>query len=241
MITEILVKHRANLIGNVRNRAELEDVVRELFKPGSRAMRTRASSPTHGARRPSIFAPLQRSGRADRQARELGLAAIAQLKARPRRRFEKWRNFIVPLLDRGRMIDNQTGEPFTDAALELALRDVFETIRTDGWSSIKAGAAGGKMLANQKAEHRFLHFTDGDAWLAYHNEFGAGSPFDAMMGHVDTMSRDIALDGDPRPEPGGDGALAQRHDREVGASSTRRRDRRRSSAPQGRAADPAAL
>jgi hypothetical protein len=49
------------------------------------------------------------------------------------------------------------------------------------------------MLANQKAEHRFLHFTDGDAWLAYHNKFGSGSPFDAMMGHIEAMSRDTAL------------------------------------------------
>src|SRR5690606_33069659 len=61
------------------------------------------------------------------------------------------------------------------------------------WSGIRPGAPGkGKMLANRRAEHRFLHFADADAWLAYNGRFGAGSPFDAMMGHVDAMSRDIA-------------------------------------------------
>jgi hypothetical protein len=56
-----------------------------------------------------------------------------------------------------------------------------------------AGNAGGKMLANQHAEHRFLHFADGDAWLAYHERFGSGTPFDAMMGHIEAMSRDIGM------------------------------------------------
>jgi hypothetical protein len=194
MITELLVKHRANLIGSVRNRAELEDVVRELFKPGSSGNENaRELADAWSKAAEYLRSRYNEAGGQIGRLENWGLPQSHSSKHVRAAGYEKWRNFITPLLDRGRMIDNQTGEPFTDAALELALRDVFETIRTDGWSSIKAGAAGGKMLANQKAEHRFLHFTDGDAWLAYHNEFGAGSAFDAMMGHVDTMSRDIAL------------------------------------------------
>jgi hypothetical protein len=56
------------------------------------------------------------------------------------------------------------------------LRDTFEKIRTDGWSAITPGGAGGKMLANQRAEHRFLHFSDGDAWLAYHERSAPARP-----------------------------------------------------------------
>jgi hypothetical protein len=58
--------------------------------------------------------------------------------------YEAWRDFIVPLLDRGRMIDNRTGEAFTDGALELVLRDTWEKIRTDGWSSITPATPAGR-------------------------------------------------------------------------------------------------
>jgi hypothetical protein len=181
------------------------DVVRELFKPGA----TGNDSARELAEAWSKAAEYLRSryNEAGGQIGKIdnwGLPQSHSRDAGPGRRFQgKWRDFIEPLLDRGRMIDSRTGEPFTDGALELALRDVFDTIRTDGWSKIEPGSAGGKMLANQKAEHRFLHFTDGDAWLAYHDKFGSGSPFDAMMGHIEAMSRDIALMEILGPNPAG--------------------------------------
>jgi hypothetical protein len=52
---------------------------------------------------------------------------------------------------------------------------------------------GGKMLANQRADHRILHFADGAAWRAYNERFGGNNAFDAMMGHIEGMSRDIAM------------------------------------------------
>jgi hypothetical protein len=194
MIAELLYNHHQNLLGNVRNPAELEDVVREIFRPGS----TQNANARELAEAWGKAAEMLRSRYNDAggQIGKLENWGLPQSHSSSRVReagFNQWRNFIMPLLDRGRMIDTRTGEAFTDEALETVLRDVFETIRTDGWSSITPGSAGGKMLANQRAEHRFLHFTDGDAWLAYHDKFGTGSAFDAMMGHIDGMSRDIGL------------------------------------------------
>jgi hypothetical protein len=194
MIEEILYRHHANLIGNVRNRAELEDVVRELFKPGSTGndnARELADAWSRAAE--YLRGRYNEAGGQIGKLDHWGLPQSHSSKLVRAAGYQAWRDFITPLLDRGRMIDNMTGEPFTDASLEIALRDVFETIRTDGWSKIEPGTASGKMLANQKAEHRFLHFADGDAWLAYHNRFGGGNPFDAMMGHIEAMSRDTAL------------------------------------------------
>jgi hypothetical protein len=194
MIAELLQKHRSNLLGQVRNRTDLEDVVRELFKPGGTGNLNAKEIADSWSRAAEYLR--SRFNEAGGQIAKLDAWGLPQSHSSTLVRavkFDEWRSFILPKLDRARMIDRMTGEPFTDAKLELVLRDVYETISTDGWSSIAPGAAGGKMLANQHTEHRFLHFTDGEAWLAYHERFGTGSPFDAMMGHIDGMSRDIAL------------------------------------------------
>jgi hypothetical protein len=204
MIDEILYRFHTNVLGKTRNKAELVEVVRELFKPGA----TGNDSARELAEAWSKAAEYLRSryNEAGGQIGKIDNWGLPQSHSATLVRaagFKAWRDFIEPLLDRGRMVDSRTGEPFTDGALELALKDVFDTIRTDGWSKVEPGSAGGKMLANQKAEHRFLHFTDGDAWLAYHDKFGAGSPFDAMMGHIEAMSRDIALMEILGPNPAG--------------------------------------
>ena len=99
------------------------------------------------------------------------------------------------MLNLEKMIDQQTGLTFSPQKLEIALRDVYETISTDGMSKIKpSGRPGGqKALANQHAQHRFLVFKDADSWMKYNNEFGNSNPFDVMIGHISNMSRDIAF------------------------------------------------
>jgi hypothetical protein len=191
MLDELLANHHKNLVGKIRRLADLEDVVRELFKPGSTGNDyARGIADAWNRASEMLRSRFNEAGGQIGKLDRWGLPQSHSSTLVRKAGFQAWRDHIVPLLDRGRMIDNMTGEPFTDQALELVLRDVFEKIRTDGWSSITPGNAGGKMLANQHAEHRFLHFTDGDAWLAYHNKFGSGTPFDAMMGHIEAMSRD---------------------------------------------------
>jgi hypothetical protein len=195
MIADILYQHHRNVLGQIRHLAQLDDVVRELFKPGSTGnayARELADAWSRVAE--YLRARFNEAGGQIGKLDHWGLPQSHSSTLVRKAGFDAWRNFIVPLLDRGRMIDRLTGEPMTDARLELALRDAFEKIRTDGWSEITPGSGtGGKMLANQHAEHRFLHFADGDAWLAYQARFGSGTPFDAMMGHIEAMSRDIAL------------------------------------------------
>jgi hypothetical protein len=194
MVDQLLANHHKNLIGKIRRRADLEDVVRELFEPGKTGNDyARGIADAWGRAAEMLRSRFNEAGGQIGKLDRWGLPQSHSSALVRKEGYAAWRDFIVPLLDRGRMIDNMTGEAFTDARLELVLRDVFEKIRTDGWSSISPGNAGGKMLANQHAEHRFLHFADGDAWLAYHNRFGSGTPFDAMMGHIEAMSRDIGM------------------------------------------------
>lgn len=108
-------------------------------------------------------------------------------------RFEGWRDFILPLLDRAKMIDRDTGAPFSDAKLELILKDMHAAIASDGWTRNNPGQMFAGATANQRNSHRVLHFADARGWEAYAEKFGGGgNAFDAMMAHVEGMARDIA-------------------------------------------------
>ena len=105
---------------------------------------------------------------------------------------EAWVAAITPRLDRAKMVDRMTGQPFTDRRLEAVLGEVWQSIATGGASKRQPGERAGRgMLAKQRGEERFLAFKSADDWLAYQADFGDGDPFQAMMGHLDDMARDI--------------------------------------------------
>jgi hypothetical protein len=201
MIDGILARHRATVTGRLRRPAELDDIVRELFGTDSGNLNAREMADAWRQAGEYLRRRFNASGGAIGKLEGWGLPQAHDSRAvrhaagpdaTADQAFEAWRDFTAPLLDRKRMIDDRTGAPFDDAAIGEVLRDVFDTIRSDGWAKRTPGAAGGKMLASRNAEHRFLHFADADGWLAYQAKFGKGSAFDAMMGHVRGMSRDIA-------------------------------------------------
>lgn len=71
--------------------------------------------------------------------------------------YEEWRDFISPRLDLKKMIDEQTGLPFSDGKLEFALKDAYETIRKDGFNKVKPGTmTGNKSFALRNQDHRFF-------------------------------------------------------------------------------------
>ncbi len=110
--------------------------------------------------------------------------------------YEPWRDFLLDnnLLDLDRMINYQTGQPFTRESLELALKDVWESIVYQGANKKTHHLGYGKAMYNKRLDHRFLHFRNADAWMAYNSRFGGDSSiFDIMVGHFQTMSRDIGL------------------------------------------------
>ncbi|MCX7146215.1 MAG: hypothetical protein NT042_08450, partial [Sulfuritalea sp.] len=114
---------------------------------------------------------------------------------------EKWSSDILPLLDRSRYL-HEDGSLLSDPESAAMLTHAYETISTNGLNKIEPGKVSGTgMLANRHSDARVLHFRDAGAWLQYHAEYGKGSVFSAMQGHVSALSRDIALAEEFGPNP----------------------------------------
>jgi hypothetical protein len=193
MIDGILAKFHAGVTGVIAHKAELADLVRELFgeDTGNAAARQLSQAWTDTAE--MLRRRFNAAGGDIGKMERWGLPQSHDTRSVRRAGYDAWRDFIWDRLDRVEMQDRRTGLPFTDQALDGALRDTWETIRTDGWNDRTPGAAGRGALANQRGDPRFLRFKSADAWSEYAERFGAGTAYDAMMGHIQGMSRDIAL------------------------------------------------
>lgn len=114
--------------------------------------------------------------------------------------FDAWSQKIHGLLAWDRIVDNRTAKPFAAqgalpafADVQTFLKDVYDGIVTRGWDDRDPSLAlGGRALANQRQEHRVLHFKDGSSWLEYNRDFGTSDPFSAMIGGLHGLARDVA-------------------------------------------------
>ena len=124
MMDELLYNFRTTITGRLRNRAELEDVVRELFKrgsTGSESARELAEAWSRGAE--YLRSRFNEAGGQIGKLEDWGLPHSHDSRAVRMAGYTKWKAAIVDKLDRARMIDSRTGQPFTDEAFEIALRD----------------------------------------------------------------------------------------------------------------------
>lgn len=191
---DVLATFRRNLIGQTRNKAKLKNMVREVFgeETGDASAREMAQAWREASeylRKRFNAAGGQISSRVD-----WGMPQMHKTLAVRKATFDEWRDFILPRLDPEKMLDEQTGLRMTPEKLELALREVYETIRTDGMNKVIPSATGqGRSLAKRRTDHRFLVFKDADSWMEYQGKFGNDNAFDTMFGHIKAMSKDIAL------------------------------------------------
>lgn len=205
-ITGVLRRFKRNLAGRVRHPSDLENFVREAFGENTGDLSAKELAQAWGEAAEGLRTRFNAAGGAIGKLDNWGLPQTHDMLAVRATKFEEWRDFIAPRLDREKMLDPVTGMKMTSQGLELALRNVYETIRSDGWANRKPSGAGfGSKLANRHADSRFLIFKDPERWLEYNKRFGRpqsglaeaidpnGPIFDAMMGHIGVMSRDIAM------------------------------------------------
>lgn len=106
---------------------------------------------------------------------------------------DRWAADVLPMLDRSRYVDD-AGARLGDAEVLDILRGAWDTISSDGANKSAPGQSRGTgARANRGSQSREIHFKDGEAYLQYQRQFGTGSMYDAMMGHLGGLARDIAL------------------------------------------------
>lgn len=106
---------------------------------------------------------------------------------------DKWAQDTMPMLDRSRYLQ-EDGSRMTDAQLIDVLNSAWETIATGGLNKLEPGAGGGRgARANAGSESRQIHFKDADTYLSYMRQYGGGTMYDSMLGHISGLSRDIGL------------------------------------------------
>lgn len=183
-------------IFNLDNPLMTRDVIREVFRQADGHTGNTVAKQAAQAWLNTIEGMRVRFNGAGGDVGKLGYGYLGQAhdaakvaKAGP----DRWADAVLPLLDRNQYVEPD-GTLTTPDQLRQMLIAAHETIATGGANKIEPGAfRGSGARANRGSEHRVLHFQDGDAWLAYMDQFGEGSLYDAMLGHVGRMARDIGL------------------------------------------------
>jgi hypothetical protein len=192
---KFLATFRRDMIGRVRNKAQLNNMIKEVFNESTGDASARELALAWKEASEYLRKRFNAAGGAIPKRSDWGLPQQHSAVKVREVDFNEWRDFIIGRLDFEQMKDMETGLRFSKERLEFALKDVYDTISSDGASKIKPSGrpTGGKSLANRNADHRFLVFKNADAWMEYQQKFGNDNPFDVMMGHISNMSRDIAF------------------------------------------------
>lgn len=205
-MTNYILKFRRNMTGGARNEIIMDDVVREMFEPGS-TKNPIAKELAEAASETMEFARLKYNAAGGRiqKLKKFGMPQMHDSILVTRFTKKAWVNKIggfdedgnfngKGMLNLDEMIDEKTGLKFNKASLSNALEEVWETITTEGYNKLRPGTSAGfgKMIGNRRTDHRFLKFKDADAWLEYQKEFGKSDPFSTVIGHLDSMARDIS-------------------------------------------------
>lgn len=204
LMNGILEKFSRNALGQVRDRAQLHNVVREAFGENTGDHAAFELAKSWGEAAEMLRTRFNAAGGGVGKLENWGMPQVHNMLAVRSVPFEDWRSFILPMLDREKMLD-ETGHPLTPQQLEFSIRSVYDTISSDGWNKRGAGGfSGAGKLANRHGDSRFLVFKDANSWMEYSKRFGRplssmaekidpdGPIYDAMMTHMRSMSSEIA-------------------------------------------------
>jgi hypothetical protein len=180
------------------------DIVREIFKSADGHTGNAVAKAAARAWLDTIEAMRQRFNAAGGSVGKLGYGYLGQAHDMARivkASADEWAAKVMPLLDRKQYL-NSDGAFMKDVEVMALLRQAHETLATGGANKTEPGSFKGKgARANRGSQARVLHFKDGEAWMAYMHDFGEGSLYDAMMGHIGGMAREIGLTERYGPNP----------------------------------------
>jgi hypothetical protein len=188
-----IVAERPHIERLIRDEPFLDDVVREMAKPGV----TRNADARFAA---EVFGEAFEAARLALNARGANIGKLdgwtgpqVHDDARVRNAGqEAWVRQAMGRLDLKRSFPEASPEEIPGI-----LREVWTNIVT-GRDRVETAAARGDFagpanLARALEKHRVLHFKDAEAWLDYRREFGSGHVFDALVAHQHRAARAGAL------------------------------------------------
>lgn len=191
-IEEILHRHRVTLTGKLRRPAEMDEIGRAAFGEEADSVSAKELAEAVAEMQEWLRLRANAAGANIAKLERRGFATHHDSRKVAEAGFEAWYAAERPRWDLDRMIDEATGQPFTDAKLLAVTREAQATIASDGFSKRKPGSAGRLSFANRMGQHRFIHYKSYADWKASQEQFGRGTAFDALLGEVKGMSRAIA-------------------------------------------------
>lgn len=105
---------------------------------------------------------------------------------------DAWVDFVMPMMDRAKMVNRDTGVAFNDVEMRAFLEKQWDTIQREGFNTATTDVTGAGSTANRLDHERVLHFKD-DGWFEYNDKFGKRDIVGTAINHVGEVSRDIAL------------------------------------------------
>lgn len=105
-------------------------------------------------------------------------------------------NYMMTHADFNRMFDPATGQSMAGLSREnraILLEKAYNTIKTSGYSELKASSGAGEFTANSLNYSRFIQLKNAASWKEVNAKLGSGSVYDAMVGHVEHLSQQIAM------------------------------------------------
>ncbi|EOE3279705.1 hypothetical protein E6P86_01300 [Klebsiella pneumoniae] len=106
---------------------------------------------------------------------------------------DKWISDVIGKLDRKYYIKDD-GQLMSDAELKTFLGEAYNTIATGGLNKLSdTGMRISGARSNRGNASRQIHFKDADSYLEYQREYGDRSLWEVMVGHLEGISKDIAL------------------------------------------------
>jgi hypothetical protein len=196
-IGEFLLKHHPDLLGNTRDTMSFREFMKALGGEATSDAKAKAFADAMNDLNDWFRLQLNSYGYSIAKKANWAITHTHNAIAVGNVPVAEWKNFIGARLNWSKMIDHKTGMEFgtppSAAEQDKILSTVYENIvygrnsKSAEWNA--QNLEGGSSLE----KHRELEFNDMDAWLEYNEKFGSADPFNALMQHIDHMSRQVAM------------------------------------------------
>lgn len=190
-------RRQGKVVGNKVVQARMDNFVKELFGEATDDATAKAMADAWVKVSDGLRERFNRAGGAIGKLEKWGLPQSHNREALLSSGKDKWVTYMMRdgVLDRDKTVHPLSRLPYSDGDLKEALEVSWDRIVTDGMIDREiptAGVGGRPALYRQHADHRFLHFKNAESWITYQRDFGQPDVFATMIGHINTMARDIA-------------------------------------------------